>query len=155
MDAHVGDRLVIQSRRVGQPPRAGEIIDIVSSGPGGIRCRVRWDDGHESLVVPGTDAVVTEATVDGETARETRTVTIDLHLEEDNETCEAVVTIHTSIGTFSGSGRARRNPKDPVVPMIGEELAVARSLADLGAKLEEAANRAIASHESRPLHLIP
>lgn len=154
MDAHVGDRLVIQSRRVGQPAREGEIIHVMYRG-GGVRCRVRWDDGHESVVVPGTDAVVRESPGTHDIGREIRTVTIDLHLEEDSECCEAVVTIPTSIGTFSGSGRARRHPKDPLVPMIGEELAVARSFVDLGAKLEDAANNAIANHETRPLHLIP
>jgi hypothetical protein len=154
MEGHVGDRLVIQSRRVGQPAREGEIIEVISRG-GGLRCRVRWDDGHESIVVPGTDAVVTGAIADHDIGRETRTVTIDLQLEEDSECCEAVVTMPTSIGTFSGFGQAKRNPKDPLVPMIGEELAVARSLMDLGAKLEQAANEAIADHETRPLHLIP
>lgn len=154
MEAHVGDHLVIHGRRVGQPGREGQIVDVISRGYGGTRCRVRWEDGHESIVVPGPDAVVTPPTEDREIGRETRKVTIELHLEEDTDCCEAVVTIPTSIGTFSGSGRARRNPKDPMVPMIGEELAVARSLADLSASLEEAANRAIASHERRPLHLI-
>lgn len=155
MDAHVGDRLIVHSRRVGQPAREGVIIEVISSVIGGTRCRVRWRDGRESVVYPGLDAVVAATREDRPAGHETRTVTIDLRVEEDNEHCEATATMPTSAGTFAGSGRARRNPVDPIVPMIGEELAIARSLADLAAKLEDAANRAIASHESRALHLIP
>lgn len=152
MDVHVGDRLIVHSRRVGQPPREGEIIEVISSGR---RCRVRWGDGHESIVSPGTDAVVAGASEDHDGGLRTRTVTINLRVEEDSEHCDATATMRTSVGNFAGAGRARRNPVDPVVPLIGEELAIARSLADLAAKLEDAANRAIVSHESRPLHLIP
>lgn len=154
MDAHVGDRLIVHSNRVGQPAREGEIVEVISGGRGGERCRVRWPDGRESIVFPGTDAVVAGAG-DRQAGSETRTVTVDLRVEEDREHCEATATMRTSTEVFTGSGRARRNPVDPVVPMIGEELAIARSLAHLAAKLEEAANRAIASNESRPLHLIP
>lgn len=151
MDAHVGDRLIVHSRRVGQPPREGEIIEVSS----GRRCRVRWGDGHESIVFPGSDAVVAGSSEERHAAPRTRTVTINLRLEEDSEQCEATATMPTSVRDFAGVGRARRNPVDPIVPLIGEELAIARSLADLAAKLEDAANRAIASHESRPLHLVP
>jgi hypothetical protein len=35
----------------------------------------------------------------------------------------------------SGSGRARRNPADPSMPGVGDELAVSRALADLSEKL--------------------
>lgn len=152
MDAHVGDRLIVRSRRVGQAPREGEIIEVISSGRS---CRVRWGDGRESIVSPGTDAVVAGTSAVRDFGPRTRTVTINLRVEEDSEHCEAAATMPTSVGNFAGAGRARRNPVDPIVPLIGEELAIARSLADLAAKLEDAANRAIASHESRPLHLIP
>lgn len=154
MDANVGDHLVVQSRRVGQPAREGEIVEVITSSRGNKRFRVKWASGRESIVSPGTDAVVAEA---GERAGgiEAHTVTINLRVEEDSSHCVASASMPTSMGTFTGSGEARRNPADPMVPMIGEELAIARSLADLGAKLEDAANRAIASHESRPLHLIP
>ena len=85
---------------------------------------------------------------------ETRTATIDLRLEEDGEHCEARATMRTSIGDFAGVGTARRNPRDPAVPMIGEEFAIARSLADLAAALEDAARAAMAAADSTPRHLV-
>ena len=42
---------------------------------------------------------------------------------------------------LGGWGRARRNPADPDVPRVGEELAAARALSDLAhALLDEAAD---------------
>ena len=61
----------------------------------------------------------------------------------------------TSIGELVGVGSARRNPKDPAVPMIGEEFAIARSLADLATRLEDAARAAMSAAESTPRHLVP
>jgi hypothetical protein len=154
MSAHVGDRLTVSSNRVGQPAQEGEIVEVSSGGGGRERYRVRWSDGRESVVFPGSDASIAPATGPSP-AVETRAVTVDLRLDEDTDQCEAKATMATAAGTFEGTGRARRNPVDPVVPLIGEELAIARSLADLATKLEEAASKAIAAQESRPLHLIP
>jgi len=158
MDAQTGDRLVVQSRRVGTAAQTGEIMEVLGSGAGQ-HYRVRWSDGREAVVYPGSDAVIERATgtaapAAAAPATETHTVTIRLDLEEDTDQCRAVATLRTSSGTFTGEGRARRNPADPVVPMIGEELAVARSLASLSARLEQAAAKAIATRESRPLHLV-
>lgn len=154
MDAHVGDQLVVNSRQIGQSRLTGEIVEVIGRGSGE-HYRVRWADGHESIVFPGTDAVVVPSARAASTDPEMRTVTIELRLEEDTEQCEATATMRTSMATFTGWGRARRNPDDPVVPMIGEELAIARALADLADKMEEAARTAIAARESRPLHLVP
>jgi hypothetical protein len=46
-----GDRIVIESERVGQPAREGEILEIVDS-PFGPSYDVRWDDGHTSSFRP-------------------------------------------------------------------------------------------------------
>ena len=51
MSAKVGDRIVIESERVGQHPREGEILEVLESTYG-TRYRVRWDDGHESTIRP-------------------------------------------------------------------------------------------------------
>ena len=40
-----GDRLVIESERVGQPPRKGTIEEVLSHDP--LRVRVRWEDDRE------------------------------------------------------------------------------------------------------------
>jgi len=51
MDATVGDRIIVESERVGQPAREGTILAIEDS-PGGRSFQVRWEDGHESSIRP-------------------------------------------------------------------------------------------------------
>jgi hypothetical protein len=57
MQAAVGDRLVVRSHHVGERDRSGLIL-AVEGDQGGPPYRMRWDDGHESLFFPGSDAVV-------------------------------------------------------------------------------------------------
>jgi len=60
MRAEVGDRLHVHGRVVGTPDQMSEIIEI--RGPNGAPpYLVRRQDGHEALVVPGTDAEVERA----------------------------------------------------------------------------------------------
>lgn len=49
--AKAHDRIVIESERVGQPPRTGEILHVTES-PNGPSYDVRWEDGHESSIRP-------------------------------------------------------------------------------------------------------
>lgn len=57
MNGRIGDRLLVHGTVVGQPDRAGEIIEV--RGPDGDPPYVvRFDDGHEALVYPGPDAVI-------------------------------------------------------------------------------------------------
>ena len=51
MTGKVGDRIVLESERVGQAVREGEILEIIEASYG-TRYRVRWEDGHESTVRP-------------------------------------------------------------------------------------------------------
>jgi len=51
MTARVGDHIVIESERVGQAVREGEILEIIEASYG-TRYRVRWEDGHESTIRP-------------------------------------------------------------------------------------------------------
>jgi hypothetical protein len=51
MDARVGDRIIVESERVGQPDRAGEILEVADT-PFGRNYRVRWDDGHITEIRP-------------------------------------------------------------------------------------------------------
>jgi hypothetical protein len=55
--AEVGDVVVISGHRVGEPERTGEILEVLGE-PSHERYRVRWDDGHESLFYPGSDATI-------------------------------------------------------------------------------------------------
>lgn len=50
-----GDRIVVESESVGTPERRGEILEIVE-GSLAVSYRVKWDDGHESLVQPAAGA---------------------------------------------------------------------------------------------------
>ena len=51
MDAKVGDRIVVESERVGTPAREGEILEIIAHEPR-TEFLVRWEDGHESSIRP-------------------------------------------------------------------------------------------------------
>lgn len=57
MQAAKGDTLVVKTPRVGSPERTGMVVDV--RGPEGEPpFVVRWSDGHESLFMPGPDALV-------------------------------------------------------------------------------------------------
>jgi hypothetical protein len=51
MTGKIGDRVVLESERVGQPIREGEILEVIQ-GTTSVRYRVRWADGHESVFTP-------------------------------------------------------------------------------------------------------
>jgi hypothetical protein len=54
MRAQIGDRIVIESEKAAQPGRSGVIEEILREDPA--RVRVRWDDGHESVLTPSAGA---------------------------------------------------------------------------------------------------
>jgi hypothetical protein len=60
MHAQVGDNLVAESNKVDSPRRQGEIIEVRGED-GAPPYLVRWSDGHEGLVYPGSDAHVLPA----------------------------------------------------------------------------------------------
>jgi hypothetical protein len=53
MAGKVGKRIVVESEQVGQPPREGEILEVIE-GQTSVRYRVRWTDGHETVFTPGS-----------------------------------------------------------------------------------------------------
>ena len=72
---------------------------------------------------------------------------IEMTFEQDADHTEArAALVLRGIG-FTGFGRARRNPADPNLPLVGEELAAARALSDLTHKLVEAAAETISERE--------
>ncbi len=73
-------------------------------------------------------------------------VTLSIHLSEDDTETVAVTSLDLRGEHFEGTGRARRNPIDPPYPVIGEELAIARALSELHARLIEAAQEKIEQH---------
>jgi hypothetical protein len=84
---------------------------------------------------------------------ENKAWTIEVELEEDPDHTDAKVTLRIGDKEYGGWGRARRNPSDPNVPRIGEELAVARALSDLSHHLVEAAVAEIEAHEGHEVNV--
>jgi len=68
---------------------------------------------------------------------------IEIIFEEDGVHTVAQATITVRGTRFTSTGRASRNPADVKMPVVGEELAVARALSDLAHQLVEAATEAI------------
>jgi hypothetical protein len=150
MDGEIGDRLIVHGRRIGQQVLEGGITEVLFAG--GQHYRIRWTDGHESVMYPGPDVTIVPS---GQPRPERRTLTIELRLDEDRDRCRATALMMSVAGTFTGRGHARRHPNDPELPVVGEELAIARALHDLADSLEQGARRTMATMEGDPVHLVP
>jgi Domain of unknown function (DUF1918) len=57
MEAHVGDRIVVEGAKVGHPRREGEVLEVVTA-LSSTYYRVRWSDGQETVFFPSSDARV-------------------------------------------------------------------------------------------------
>ena len=68
--------------------------------------------------------------------------------KEDENHCDMVVHLDAGDRSLSGHGQSRRNPSDPLVPQVGEELAAARALHDLANHLTEDAWETIETFSS-------
>ena len=55
-----GALVEIQGHRVGETGRTGEILEVLGES-GQLHYRVRWEDGHESIFYPSSDAIVRPA----------------------------------------------------------------------------------------------
>lgn len=55
MHANSGDHIVVDSPRTGTPERKGEILDVRLVG-GVEHYIVRWEDGRETTLYPGSTA---------------------------------------------------------------------------------------------------
>ncbi|MFQ5967480.1 MAG: dsRBD fold-containing protein [Acidimicrobiia bacterium] len=73
-------------------------------------------------------------------------ITIDIHLTEDDTETTVTALLDIRGDHFEARGTARRNPIDPPMPEIGEELAIARALGVLQAEVMEAAQGKIAEY---------
>ncbi|MEQ4725892.1 DUF1876 domain-containing protein [Nonomuraea sp. B19D2] len=76
---------------------------------------------------------------------------MQIYLNENGDDTYVRAVLATRDGTgLTGTGRARRNPADPSVSEIGDELAVSRALADLADKLAVVAQHDITEFASSP-----
>ncbi|MCM2390424.1 DUF1918 domain-containing protein [Streptomyces albipurpureus] len=57
MHANVSDRLVVHGRIVGQHDRIAEVVEVLGEN-GDPPYRVRFEDGHETVLSPGPDTIV-------------------------------------------------------------------------------------------------
>lgn len=81
-------------------------------------------------------------------------VAIDLTSTADSGSDDRITTAHARLTTDEGAhiegfGRARRNPHDPDVTEIGEELAAARALRDVADRLLKATSDDLTALENR------
>jgi Domain of unknown function (DUF1876)/Domain of unknown function (DUF1918) len=178
MKAAVGDRMVIAAGTVEGPVRDGEVVEVLGSDGTG-PFRVRWsDDGRVTLVFPGPDAHVehlAEPAVTGEAGRHAgeapdagavagatpaaapsaappaKEWRVDVHVFELEGRTSAQAVLHGEAPkALTARGEARRNPADPDVPEIGDELAVARALHRLADRLLADTSRDIETVTGRP-----
>ncbi|MCB5180859.1 DUF1876 domain-containing protein [Streptomyces antimicrobicus] len=73
-----------------------------------------------------------------------------LYLFEEDRTTKARVELDTGTTKLTGHGTARCNPADADVPEIGDELAAARAMQDLGAQLKRLAFSDMGDAGTRP-----
>jgi hypothetical protein len=57
MRANEGDKLLVHGRTVGHEDRIAEVVEVLGEN-GAPPYRVRFEDGHETLMSPGPDTVV-------------------------------------------------------------------------------------------------
>ncbi len=70
-------------------------------------------------------------------------VNVEIHIWEDDTDTVVRAELFLRGDHFESTGKARRNPSDRPVPVIGEEVAIARALGDLALQVMEAANEKI------------
>jgi hypothetical protein len=79
---------------------------------------------------------------------------VTVEIDEDENTTLAHASMRTPAGQdVSGDGKADRNPIDPDIPTIGDELAVARALRNLSERLLHATEKDISSVTGQPSHV--
>lgn len=80
---------------------------------------------------------------------------IEITFTEDDRATRADVALDVGDRHLRGWGRAKRDPADPDVPLIGEEIAAARALIRLAHQLLGAAESDIEEIEQQPVHIHP
>lgn len=66
-------------------------------------------------------------------------ITIEVGIDEDSSTTLVHLALDLRGDHFDATGRAKRNPSDPSIPVIGEEIALARALGSLEEQLVDRA----------------
>jgi hypothetical protein len=166
MKAAVGDRIVTASGVVGGAVRDGVVTEC-PHGDGSPPYRVRWSDtGEETLVYPGADTIVDQearagrdaAAASGEPdqARQARALTWDVRItvvESGGSTTAEATVMNGPPESLRAVGHARKSPKDPAVPLIGDEIAAGRALRRLADRLLAVAEADVSAAVGHKAHL--
>jgi hypothetical protein len=78
---------------------------------------------------------------------------LEIAIGENADETEAQARLRVGDTELTGWGRARRHPRDPARPQVGEDLAVARALSDLSQRLFDAAIADIEAFEGHHVEL--
>ncbi len=176
MRAKVGDRIVLAAVHVDDSTRDGEII-AVQGKDGAPPYEVRWSDGHVGVIYPGPGAVLRigdhgaggqqpaadkpkaphqAATEGGAASAHVREWQVRVSIfESDDDTSASVVLLSDSPLHLKAHGTSHRSSRDPDIPEIGDEIAVARALRHLADQLTETAEKDIEAIEGEPAHIRP
>ncbi len=68
-----------------------------------------------------------------------QTIAVEVRIEEDETDTLVHAVLNLRGDCFEATGRARRNPHDRPMPLVGEELATARALSSLALQVMESA----------------
>jgi rRNA processing protein Gar1 len=60
IETRPGDLVIVEGHHVGEQRRIGEILEVLGAADHP-HYRVRWDDGHESVFYPSSDAIIQHA----------------------------------------------------------------------------------------------
>lgn len=159
MKASVGDRLVMASSVVDGPVRDGRVVRLRHED-GSPPYLVQWSDtGEETLVFPGPDAHVEHHEADetvaaSEPAVRVGTWRVEVTLVHDGRDTTARAVLLGDAAGLGAQGLAHRNPADPEVAGIGDEVAVARALRHLADGLVAKAEADITEATGRAAHLV-
>ncbi|KGM11472.1 hypothetical protein N868_09050 [Cellulomonas carbonis T26] len=162
----MGDRYVQASSVVDGPVRDGEVVEL-RHPDGSPPYVIRWSDtGERTLVFPGPDAHVEHAggpatgvAGGGDDEGGTRpagpavTWRVQVTVSHDGRDTVAQAVLSGAPERVDSVGRSRRDPHDPSLPRIGEEVAVARALRHLADRLVDAAEDDIEQSTGRPAHV--
>ena len=156
MRASVGDRIVTASGVVGGAVRDGVVVELRHED-GSPPYLVEWaDTGERTLVYPGSDSYV-EHVPGAETGDGTDTTKV-WRVPGRRAAAGGRPPAEAAAGAERPEpgrtvGRARRDPHDRDVPLIGDEIAVGRALRRLADRLLDDAESDIASSTGAPAHV--
>ncbi len=151
MKAFVGDRYVQASGVVDGAVRDGKVVEL-RHPDGSPPFVVEWSDtGERTLVFPGPDAHVEHGAVEGAVGPAAVVWKVQVTVtREGAETTAHAVLAPGEPDRLGAVGRARRNPEDSEVEVIGDEVAVARALHHLADRLIDTAEEQIEDSTGRP-----